>query len=237
MRSRHHACLLCCVHSMRLARVLLSFVLAVDGVSFATVVLRSRLRPRTSSGGDTAPHLRPNSLDPFSSSHSGQERMKFITRLINDLYAEFLEPREQCALADSSGCGQLLAQDDYQSLARPIPRASEHPVAGYLAGAAIPVPRHEAWPLPSAVLVQWERWICSGSGQNTESISLVRFGSWYGQASALQLRSANVLVVASRQTRPAGRVLANRSFQIWPAIWCSCGLEKCVLQHASLKTW
>ena len=59
------------------ARVLLSFVLAIDGVSFATVVLRSRLRPQTSSGGGSAPLVRPKSLAPFSSSHSGQERMKF----------------------------------------------------------------------------------------------------------------------------------------------------------------
>ena len=65
-------------------------------------------------------------------------------------------------------------------------------IAGFLAGAAIPRHRREALPLPLAVLVQWKRWICSGSAQNTKSFSLAAFCSWHGQASASQTRSAHV---------------------------------------------
>ena len=41
-------------------------------------------------------------------------------------------------------------------------------IADYLAGAAAPWPRREALPLPLAALVQWERWICSGSAPEHE---------------------------------------------------------------------
>ena len=60
--------------------------------------------------------------------------------------------------------------------------------AGYLAGAAIPRPRREALPLPLAVLVQWERWICSGAPEH--EILFIGSSSWHGQASA-QTRSAH----------------------------------------------
>ena len=82
-----------------------------------------------------------------------------------------------------------------RSPARPIPRANElscrsHPelkirqpqaqvepilaildtplVDRCLPGAAVPRPRREALPLPLAVLVQWERWICNGSAPEHE---------------------------------------------------------------------
>ena len=39
----------------------------------------------------------------------------------------------------------------------------------------------------------------------------------------LRRRAAHVsLFIASRQTRPTGRVLANQSLQIWPAVRCCC---------------
>ena len=97
-------------------------------------------------------------------------------------------------------------------------------IARYLAGAApaIPGAGREALPLPFEVLVQWERWICSGSAPEPEILFIGGIRSWRGQASALLTRSALALFIASRQTCPTERVLANQSLQIWPAIWCSC---------------
>ena len=118
MWSRHHACLLCCVHSIRLARVLLPlFVLTFDGRLFLKTV-ENRLRDRPRSG------LRPKSHQVKAplhgcniigsivklsqprlaalnviTGHSGQECMDVITRLINELYVEFLYPCEQYTLA------------------------------------------------------------------------------------------------------------------------------------------
>ena len=68
-------------------------------------------------------------------------------------------------------------------------------------------------------MVQWERWICSGSAPEHE----ILFNWWYFAHGVgippLCRRAAHVpRVVASRQARPAERVLADQSLQIWPAI-------------------
>ena len=65
-------------------------------------------------------------------------------------------------------------------------------IARYIAGAALPRPRREALPLPFEVLVQWERWICSGSAPEPEILFIGSIRSWRGQASASQTRSAQV---------------------------------------------
>ena len=62
-------------------------------------------------------------------------------------------------------------------------------IARYISGAAITGPGREALPMPLAVLVEWERWICSGSAPEHE---VVAFCLWHGQASASQTRSAHV---------------------------------------------
>ena len=114
-------------------------------------------------------------------------------------------------------------------------------IAGYLAGAAIPRPRREALPLPLAVLVQWERWICSGSAPEHE-ILLIGSTLLMGMGRLPRRRAAHMSLVASRQTCPSRRVLANQSLQIWQPFgalafvffWStSKGLGPRVLQCAS----
>ena len=106
-------------------------------------------------------------------------------------------------------------------------------IARYLAAAAIPQPRREALPLPFAVLVQWERWICSESAPEHE---IPFIGSILGLGRpSLRRRAAHVsLVIASSQTRPSERVLANYSLQIWPPARCPCVWFLCELQA---RTW
>ena len=54
-------------------------------------------------------------------------------------------------------------------------------IAGYLAGAAIPRPRREALPLLLALLVQWERWICSGAPEHEiHFIGSILLMAWAG---------------------------------------------------------
>ena len=79
-------------------------------------------------------------------------------------------------------------------------------------------PRREALPVLLAALVQWERWICSGSAPEHEVLFIggILLMAWAG----LRFADAQCTCPASLlpDRRPAERMLADQSLQIWSAI-------------------
>ena len=95
-------------------------------------------------------------------------------------------------------------------------------IAGYLAGGAITRPRREALPLPLAVLVQWERWICSGSAPEREILFIgsILLMAWAGLRFADAQRTCPISLIPDRHVlrRECWRTKISRSCQPFGAL-------------------
>ena len=91
-------------------------------------------------------------------------------------------------------------------------------IAEYLAGAASPRLRREALPLPLAVLVQWERWICSGSAPEHENffIGSILLMAWAGLHFADAQRTCSFSLLPDRHE--CWRTKVSRSGQPFGAL-------------------
>ena len=115
--------------------------------------------------------------------HPGQLALADMADYVNEVASEARQDRSRAETSSVSGVIQSLNFVGRKAQVDSLMTVLNSPlVTGYLMGAAVPRPRREALPLPLAALVQWERWICSGSAPDHEILLLgcILLMAWAG---------------------------------------------------------
>ena len=100
---------------------------------------------------------------------TGQPSQADMADYLHEVMTGAQQDRSRVRTSSVAAAVQSLKFVSRKALVEPLITILDTPlIAGYLAGAAVPRPRREALTLPLAVLVQWERWICSGSAPEHE---------------------------------------------------------------------
>ena len=101
--------------------------------------------------------------------HPGQPSLAAMAEYLHEVVSGAWQDRSRVRTGSVAGVIQSWTFVGREAQSGSLLAVLDTPLtAGYLGGVTAPRPRREALPVPSAALVQWERWICSGSAPEHE---------------------------------------------------------------------